>query len=130
MVPWIQLGARLLLTVDLTVVFGQRLLGALASYTHAASEADASDTIGALTYVIMLLAGMMIWLGFKAQPVACVVTLATFTDSFKRFPFWTGSRNADFLKFHFFQSMTPVGGLLLLALRGPGKLSIDAKKSK
>ena len=122
-----------MLTVDLTWLFLTRLGDALfrslaATPPPSMSAFPEGGPLGALTSTLVLLAGMLIWLGFKTEPLACVATLATFTDSFHRFPFWQGGRNADFLKFHFFQSLTPVGGLLLLALLGPGRLSIDAKK--
>ena len=47
-------------------------------------------------------------------------------------PFWAdvagkGSDYTDFMRFHFFQAMTPVGGFLLVAICGPGKLSLDKK---
>jgi len=121
-VPWLQLGSRVLLTVDLTCVFLSRLLafdGSLGS-PHPRIALD----------VLLLVAGIFIWLGLKTQPLACAVALYTFCDSFVRFPFFLGGPKADFRKFFFFQAMTTVGGLLLLALHGPGKLSIDAKKLK
>jgi uncharacterized membrane protein YphA (DoxX/SURF4 family) len=123
-VPWVQLGSRLLLTTDLIYVFGVRCASAL----FGGAEGGAVHAI--LRDALILAAGVLIWLGFKTEPIACVVTLASFVDSLFRFPFWHGGRNAEFLQFHFFQSMTPVGGLLLLALLGPGKLSMDATTKK
>jgi putative oxidoreductase len=87
--------------------------------------------IASTTYILILLAGLMVWLGYKTQACACIIALAVFTDAFVRFPFWEGGRNADHKRFHFFQAMTPVGGLLLLVALGPGRFSVDAaSKSK
>ena len=82
------------------------------------------------TYVLILLAGVMVWLGFKTQECACIIALAAFTDAFFRFPFWDGSRNVDHQRFHFFQAMTPVGGLLLIVALGPGRFSVDAHSKR
>ena len=88
------------------------------------------NSIAGLTHLLILTMAVMVWLGLKTEACASVGALAAFTDTFFRFPFWHGGRNYDHLKFHFFQAMTPVGGLLLLVALGPGRLSVDAKASK
>ena len=176
-VPWIQLLSRVMLTVDLALVFGLRLsevhpsslslsspspslplslslspsLSLFLSFSHAHAHThthshtlrlprlqmfysdDSGIVVGiaSTTYILILLAGLMVWLGYKTQACACIIALAVFTDAFVRFPFWEGGRNADHKRFHFFQAMTPVGGLLLLVALGPGRFSVDAaSKSK
>jgi uncharacterized membrane protein YphA (DoxX/SURF4 family) len=170
-VPWIQLLSRVMLTVDLALVFGLRLsevhpsslslsspspslslslslflsLSRTRTHTHTHSHTlrlprlqmfysdDSGIVVGiaSTTYILILLAGLMVWLGYKTQACACIIALAVFTDAFVRFPFWEGGRNADHKRFHFFQAMTPVGGLLLLVALGPGRFSVDAaSKSK
>ena len=170
-VPWIQLLSRVMLTVDLALVFGLRLsevhpsslslsspspslslslfLSFSLSHAHAHTHThthtlrlprlqmfysdDSGIVVGiaSTTYILILLAGLMVWLGYKTQACACIIALAVFTDAFVRFPFWEGGRNADHKRFHFFQAMTPVGGLLLLVALGPGRFSVDAaSKSK
>lgn len=117
-VPWIQLAARLLLTADLTLTFGLRI--------GFVEFAGIGAGIATTTYVLVLLSGVMVWLGFKTQACACIIALAAFTDAFFRYPFWEGGRDADHKRFHFFQAMTPVGGLLMLVALGPGRYSLDA----
>jgi len=70
----------------------------------------------------------MVWFGFKTTASASMIALACLSDAFFRFPFWTSvsSASADVLRFHFFQAMTPVGGLLLLVALGPGRFSYDS----
>lgn len=49
-----------------------------------------------------------------------------------RYPFWSvHDRLVDFYKYYFFQTLSVMGGMMLLALHGPGGISLDkgAKKS-
>jgi len=124
---WIQMSSRLMLTIDLIVVFGARFISAL----EGSDDTDDITThVSALTHVLIVSVGVLIWLGFHTHYCAAAGAFAAFADAFSRFPFWHGGRNADFHQFHFFQAMTPVGGLLLLAAFGPGQLSFDSKSSK
>jgi uncharacterized membrane protein YphA (DoxX/SURF4 family) len=123
----VQLAARGLLTVDLTLVFATRLLDIFDVVHHTGYVAAG---LASTTYCLVLLGGLMVWLGFKTQPCACIMALAALTDAFYRYPFWRGGATADFFRFHFFQAMTPVGGLLLLAALGPGQLSVDVRYKK
>ena len=48
------------------------------------------------------------------------------------YPFWmVHERLVDYYKYYFFQTLSIIGGLMLLALHGPGGISLDkgAKKS-
>jgi len=120
-VQWVRLCSRLLLTVDLTVVFTTRLMQDLF---------PVASLLGTALDAFPLVGGVLVWLGFKTEACATAVALACLVDTFHRFPFWTGTPDADFLRFHFFQAMTPVGGLLLLAALGPGRLSVDFKAKR
>ena len=46
--------------------------------------------LASTTYVLILLGGAMVWLGFKTQPCACIMALAALTDAIYRYPFWQG----------------------------------------
>ena len=128
LVPWMQLMSRMLLTIDLAVDFGARLLEILfgsSSTPHATSSL--SMLLMSTTYLLVLLSGVMVWVGFKTEFCACVIALAAFIDAFVRYPFWLAATAsaADVERFHFFQMMAPVGGFLLLVALGPGRFSID-----
>jgi putative oxidoreductase len=126
-VAWIQLLSRLLLTVDLVCVFGK---GLIESVLDESSGGGAMGHAGlnVMLNLFILLAGVMVWLGFQTELCASIVAICALFDAGTRFPFWTSKANVrDHYKFHFFQECAAVGGLLLLAANGPGKLSVDGK---
>jgi len=118
-VQYVRFFSRILLTVDLIWVFGMRLV-----------SPDTDIFPANLLHLFPLLGGLMVWLGFKTTVCAVAVAVAAFADAIHRYPFWSGGSNADFWRFHFFQALTPVGGMLLLAALGPGRFSIDAKAKR
>jgi len=78
-----------------------------------------------------LVACVMVAVGFKAKWSASilVITLSIFNVAANN---WWSVHSAhparDFLKYDFFQTMSIVGGLILLVNMGPGGLSVDEKK--
>jgi len=118
-VQYVRFFSRILLTIDLTWVFGMRLI-----------SPDTDAFPANLLHLFPLLGGVMVWLGFKTDMCAVAVALAAFADAIHRYPFWSGGAHADYWRFHFFQALTPVGGMLLLAALGPGRFSIDAKAKR
>ncbi|KAK9352711.1 SURF4 family-domain-containing protein [Lipomyces doorenjongii] len=80
---------------------------------------------------IGLIACVMVVVGFKAKLSAMllVVILSLFNILINHY--WTYSSshpNRDFLKYEHFQTLSIVGGLLLVVNTGAGKISIDEKK--
>jgi len=73
----------------------------------------------------------MVAVGFKAKWSAAflVITLSVFNVAVNN---WWSVHSAhptrDFLKYDFFQTLSIVGGLILLVNMGPGGLSVDEKK--
>jgi len=80
---------------------------------------------------IGLLASCMVAIGFKAKYSAMflVALLSVFNVLINNF--WSvhsAHPHRDFLKYDFFQTLSIIGGLLLLVNMGPGGLSMDEKK--
>ena len=62
---------------------------------------------------------------------ATALAVAVGMDTIFRFPFWAvDADRRDNIQFHFFQSLSLVGGMLLLAVHGPGRLSLDSLPDK
>ena len=62
---------------------------------------------------------------------ATALAVAVGMDTIFRFPFWAVEPDRrDNIQFHFFQSLSLVGGMLLLAVHGPGRLSLDSQPDK
>jgi len=91
---------------------------------------DFHDIHTAFAAALMLAAGVMIWLGFRTRTCGTIAALGALIDATYRFPFYAGGAKADWNRFHFFQAMTPVGGLALIAAFGPGEISLDEKRKK
>ncbi|EEQ40892.1 SURF4 family protein [Clavispora lusitaniae] len=85
--------------------------------------------------VVVILIGLVactsIVVGYKTKFAAAVLTVLLFTYNVFVNQFWKYSAfnaNRDFLKYEFFQTMSIVGGLLIIVNAGAGALSIDEKK--
>ncbi|KAF3987137.1 hypothetical protein FT663_01639 [Candidozyma haemuli var. vulneris] len=85
--------------------------------------------------VLIILVGLVacgsIVVGYKTKFAAAVLTIILFTYNVFVNQFWKYSSfnaNRDFLKYEFFQTLSIVGGLLIIVNGGAGELSIDEKK--
>ncbi|KAJ2962953.1 hypothetical protein NQZ79_g1920 [Umbelopsis isabellina] len=84
-----------------------------------------------LVSLIGLAAAIMVIVGFKAKwsAIFLILFLSIFNVLINNF--WATQHNhfqRDFLKYDFFQTLSTVGGFLLLVNIGPGGLSLDEKK--
>jgi uncharacterized membrane protein YphA (DoxX/SURF4 family) len=74
---------------------------------------------------------VLITIGFKTKLMSVIMVLWLTVLNFAFNDFWkhrTASIMYDFKKYDFFQTMTVVGGLLILVVIGPGGLSYDQRK--
>lgn len=81
--------------------------------------------------LVGLVACASIVVGFKTKVAAAVLTVLLFTYNIFVNQFWmhlSFNANRDFLKYEFFQTLSIVGGLLIIVNAGAGELSIDEKK--
>lgn len=85
----------------------------------------------AITIVLGLGACAMVAVGFKARWSASFLVLLLSVFNLAVNNFWSVNRkhpSHDFLRYDFFQTLSIVGGLLLLVNMGPGSYSIDEGK--
>lgn len=87
------------------------------------------------TRLLVILGGFItcasIIVGYKTKFSAFVLTVLLFTYNVFANQFWKyGAHDSsrDFLKYEFFQTLSIVGGLLIIVNAGAGELSIDEKK--
>lgn len=92
---------------------------------------DRSTPFKSLFLILSLLSSVMVAVGFKARYSALfLVAILSLFNVFAH-QWWNlhpESAERDFLRYDFFQTLSIIGGFLLLADSGPGELSIDEKK--
>lgn len=84
-----------------------------------------------LVSALGLVACIMVAVGFKARWSAMFLVLFLSVFNILINNFWSVKHSyskRDFLKYDFFQTLSTVGGFLLLVTMGPGGYSIDEKK--
>ena len=128
------LGRVLLIFLFLSITFG----GDTFSFFSPTFSSDGGSSTGFfyrlfrfLFIVIGLMVCIMVVVGFKARWSAtfCVAILSV--SNILVNSWWSMSRNnpmRDFRKYDFFQTLSVMGGFLLLLGMGPGQMSVDEKK--
>jgi uncharacterized membrane protein YphA (DoxX/SURF4 family) len=121
----LQLAGRLLLTFMFLfqAVFSRE--GGLHSVVMAPSVFNVGSSCA------LLALSLMVCLGFKAEWSSLVLTIVLGVANFFLYPFWSAEAHlSDYLRYYFFQTLSIMGGLMLLTLHGPGGLSLDGQKKK
>lgn len=83
-----------------------------------------------LTTIVVLIGVSAIAFGYKTRfASAALITILTFYN-FSSNAYWfnTSEAQRDYLKYEFFQTLSIIGGLLLVVNTGAGELSLDEKK--
>lgn len=116
----LQLAGRLLLTF----IFFFQALWAENGGLHAVLARP--TVLGAALVVTLFGLSVFISIGFKTEWSALSLVVVFGTTNVWMYPFWSvPERLVDFYKYYFFHTLSIMGGLLLLAVHGPGSISID-----
>merc|ERR1711998_227574 len=107
----------------ITLIFFYQMFENLAK-----SHAGAMHWIGAIV-TCAICAGVL--LGFKAKAAGVLLLVLLGAGNMLMHPFWSVRPHLyDFTKFYFFQTLSVMGGLMLLILHGPGGLSVEGDSKK
>lgn len=83
------------------------------------------------TVAIEILGSLALIVGFKTRAAAVVLAVFTLAASIAGHAYWAVPAEQMFVqKLLFFKNLAVIGGLLLLALQGAGRLSIDGKSEQ
>jgi len=94
----------------------------------AKSQAGIMHWIGAII-TCAICAGVL--LGFKAKAAGVLLLVLLGIGNMVMHPFWSVKPHMyDFTKFYFFQTLSVMGGMMLLILHGPGGLSVKLGSKK
>jgi putative oxidoreductase len=123
------LMARILMMI-LFVIFGwAKLTGFSGTVAYMASTGAPVPMLSAIIAVIMEFAvGIALVVGFYTRPLAVILGLYTLGTAIIGHHFWnmTGTeQHANMI--NFYKNISIIGGLLLLAVTGPGKYSFDKR---
>jgi putative oxidoreductase len=123
------LVARILLVV-LFVLFGwQKLTGFSGAVGYMASVGAPVPTVSAIIAIVAELGiGLLILVGFFTRPLALLLAVYTIATALIGHRYWalTGMDHFEAM-INFYKNVSIAGGLLLLALTGPGIYSVDRK---
>ena len=79
--------------------------------------------------LLLLSLSVMVSVGFKTEWSALVLTVVLGVSNVWMYPFWSvHARFVDYYKYYFFQTLSVMGGMMLLTLHGPGGISLDGQK--
>ncbi|MBN3725104.1 DoxX family protein [Burkholderia sp. Ac-20379] len=123
------LVARVLMMV-LFVMFGwQKLTGFSGTVAYMGSTGVPAPMLAAAVAVAMeFVAGLLIVFGFWTRPVALLLALYTLGTAFIGHHYWTMSGMEQYANMiNFYKNVSIFGGLLVLAVAGPGRFSIDRR---
>lgn len=114
--------------VALFVLFGwSKLTGFSGTVGYMASVGAPAPTVSAIIAVVMeFFVGLLIVAGFYTRPLAVLLALYTIGTAVIGHHFWsmTGPEQMENM-INFYKNVSIAGGLLALAIAGPGRLSVD-----
>jgi putative oxidoreductase len=123
------LVSRILL-VTLFVLFGwSKATGFSGTIGYMAHVGAPMPELSAIIAVVMeLVVGILLLVGFYTRPLAVLLAIYTIGAALVGHHFWTmtGMEQMENM-INFYKNVSIAGGLIALAVAGPGKLSIDRK---
>lgn len=87
--------------------------------------------LSAIFNILGLVACSLVVIGFKARLSASVLVIMLSIQNLIKNPYWryaASHPSRDYLRYEHFQTLSIVGGLILVVSAGAGKISIDEKK--
>lgn len=124
---FILLLARILLMILFVLAGWGKLTGFEGTVGYMTSLGAPAPMVAAAVAVIMeFLVGIALILGFYTRPLALLFALFVLGTALLGHPFWNmvePERSANMTQF--LKNLSIVGGLLLLAVSGPGRFSLD-----
>lgn len=121
--------ARVLVAI-LFVLFGwQKITGFEGTVGYMAAVGAPLPQIAAVIAVIVeLVFGLLIVIGYFTRPLALILAIYTVVTGFIGHPYWGMSGMDQYMAMiNFYKNISICGGFMLLALTGPGRLSVDRK---
>ena len=119
----LQFSGRLLLT---SIFFFQAIAGDHGGLHSTLAEPTVFNVVATL---LPLSLSVMVCIGFKTEWSAILLTCMLGVANMWMYPFWAvHAKLVDYYKYYFFQTLSVMGGLMLLTLHGPGGLSLDGQK--
>lgn len=118
--PYVLAAGRILLVL-IYFIGGFGLLSGNVPVDYAASKGLPAFAVW-IGFAIKLFGGLAVIVGFQTRIAACLLILFTLGTAFIFHPFWVeGEWNT------FWKEISMIGGLLVVAAVGPGRLSIDGR---
>ncbi|GHS84262.1 hypothetical protein PAGU2196_50960 [Pseudomonas sp. PAGU 2196] len=126
---FIILVARILLMILFVVSGWAKLTGFDGTVSYMTSLGAPAPTIAAAVAVIMeFFVGIVLILGLYTRPLAFLFALFVLGTALIGHPFWNmvdPERSANMTQF--LKNLSIIGGLLLLAVSGPGRFSLERR---
>ena len=126
---FVLLVSRILISA-LFILFGWAKITAFSGTVGYMAHVGAPvPVLSAVIAVVMeLVVGILILVGFYTRPLAVLLAIYTVATAFIGHHFWTMT-GADQMAnmINFYKNVSIAGGLLALAVTGPGRFSIDRK---
>ncbi|PFH20097.1 MULTISPECIES: DoxX family protein [Burkholderia] len=123
------LAARVLLMI-LFVLFGwQKLTGFSGTVAYMTSTGSPSPELAAaIAVAVELVGGALIAIGFYTRPLALLFAVYTLATALIGHRYWQLQGMDQYVAMiNFYKNISIIGGLLLLAVTGPGRYSLDRK---